>query len=190
MLDVFACLWPLEPSPRVLLRVMAHYELGVTLGGNEREKCKVLEDFCDLILRENARRAILQEVPLSFQQAKDRWRDMMEQRRSNSGAGFKGGQSGGAGQAGAQGRAKQQTGAAGGSGAAQSGKAGAMARSAQLMFQGEKVCFLFNGPKGCNRAKNSSGCNDGRGGTFAHVCNFEFSVGRFCLAKHARHGNH
>jgi hypothetical protein len=169
---------------------MAHYKLGATLGGNEKEKCKALEDFCDLILRENARRAILQEVPLSFQQAKERWRDMMEQRRGHTGGGFRGGQSAGAGQTRAQGRAKQQSGAAGGAGAAQSGKAGAMARSAQLMFQGEKVCFLFNGPKGCNRAKSSSGCDDGKGGSFAHVCNFEFSVGRFCLAKHARHGNH
>jgi hypothetical protein len=194
MAEVYACLWPLDPTPRVLLRVLVHYELGAVLGGNEREKCKAMEEFCDAVMRENARRAILQEVPLSFQQSKERWRDMMEQRRGYSGGGRGRGQGvAGGGQAAGAGRGRQQAGA--GAAAAQNqpaqvGKQAAMARSAQLTFQGEKVCFLFNGPRGCSRTQKGSGCDDGKGGTFVHVCNYEFSQGKFCLAKHQRHGNH
>jgi hypothetical protein len=195
--DVYASLWPLDPSPRVMMRVLVHYEFGAGLGGSEKERVKALEEFCDLVLRENARRAILQEVPLSFQQEKERWRDLMEQKRGQFGAGGRG-QGGGAAsgqQTGTFGRRQQQSGgatnAAGpGAQAGSTGRSVAISRSAQLTFQGDKVCFLFNGPKGCARAPKGSGCDDGRGGCFAHVCNFEVSQGRFCLARHARTGNH
>jgi hypothetical protein len=55
---------------------------------------------------------------------------------------------------------------------------------------GEKVCFMFNSQKGCNRVqRGGTGCDDGKGGMFAHVCNYEASQGKFCLARHPRHGN-
>ena len=54
------------------------------------------------------------------------------------------------------------------------------------------VCFDFNKPGGCTRRPaKGCGCDDGRGGVFAHACNY-FSTTRnmYCLAVHSRVGNH
>ena len=43
----------------------------------------------------------------------------------------------------------------------------------------------------CSRKPGVVGCEDGRGGQFAHVCNFlDPGSNKFCLAKHSRVGNH
>jgi hypothetical protein len=206
--DVYACLWPQDPTPRVLLRVLTHYQFGSSVAGGERDRCKLMEEFCDVVLRENARRAIVQETPLSFQQAKERWRDLAEQRRAaphwQSGAGEPaktGGQQGKRGPASAGGGSNAAAGSGVTSGVgrrsavqysqAPSGKSGIVARNAVVKYNGDLICFHFNNPgRGCGRAPRGAGCDDGRGGTYAHVCNFETSPGVYCFQKHARHANH
>jgi hypothetical protein len=206
--DVYACLWPQDPTPRVLLRVLTHYQFGGAVAGNERERCKLMEEFCDTVMRENARRAIVQEMPLSFQQAKERWRDLAEQRRAVPHfQGAAGEPAKAAGQQGRKGPAVSGSAsgpASGGSGnggggrrtAVQysqppSGKSGFIARNAVVKFNGELICFHFNNAgRGCGRAPRGAGCDDGHGGTYAHVCNFETSPGVYCFQKHPRHANH
>jgi hypothetical protein len=181
--DVYACLWPLDPTPRVLLRAL-------------------LEDFCDTVLRENARKAILQDLPLSYQQAKERWRDLTELRRAGHGGAAEPSRQA------AQGTRTPTTGqqAAGGftstagtGGARQRGfgtgapvgRSGIVARSGVIKFQNDLVCFHYNNAgRGCSRTPKGAGCDDGRGGCYAHVCNFETSPGQYCFARHARHANH
>jgi len=80
----------------------------------------------------------------------------------------------------------------------QQNKAGASRRGAGVQkmgtaakFGGNSVCFLFNSRKaGCPRTAKPGGCDDGRGGIYAHVCNFETGPNQHCLAAHPRHANH
>jgi hypothetical protein len=204
--DIYAYLWPQDPTPRILLRVLTHYQFAAAVGGSEKDKCKMMEEFCDAVMRENARKAIVQDLPLSFQQAKERWRDIAEQKRSapyNGGGGGDGNKTfpqtskntaaastAGSGSGGANG------GGGGGRRTAvtynqTAGRSGIIARNAVVKFQGDLVCFHYNNVgRGCGRPSKGAGCDDGRGGTYAHVCNFETSPGTYCFARHPRHANH
>jgi hypothetical protein len=176
---------------------MVTYEFAAAYGSNEKDRCKLLEDFCDAVLRENARRAVTIGTPLSFQQARERWRDLAELKRSgsrgNSGyqqqqqqqqqssqQGQRGGLSAG------RGGAPRRGGGSGGTGFSRPGGG----RSPSVFFNNELVCFHYNNPGGCNRAAKGSGCDNGRGGAYAHVCIHEFSAGHYCFAKHPKHANH
>jgi hypothetical protein len=200
MAEIFAALWPLDPTPRVLNRLLITYEYGASLSLSEKERCRLLEEFCDAVLRENARRAVTVGTPLSFQQARERWRDLAElrkngqyrppqnykqeqQKQSNQ---FN--QGGGAGGRGAAG-----PGRTGGAGvASRPAAAGAgLGRGAAVKFNGDLVCYHYNNVgRGCTRPAKGPGCDNGRGGVYAHVCNFEFGNGLHCLARHPRHANH
>lgn len=78
MTEIYACIWPLDPTPRVLNRVLLHYDFGAGYGSDEKNRCKLLEQFCDLVLSENARKAVRDDPPLSWEKAKERWRDCAE----------------------------------------------------------------------------------------------------------------
>jgi hypothetical protein len=52
--------------------------------------------------------------------------------------------------------------------------------------QGKSVCFKYNRASGCDRPRKAGGCDDGRGGVFAHVCNFEDRQGKPCFQQHCR----
>jgi hypothetical protein len=81
--DVFAALWPLDPTPRILSRILVTYDFGSGHAGAEKDRSRWLEEFCDAILRENARRAVTVGYPLSYQQARERWRDLAELKRAS-----------------------------------------------------------------------------------------------------------
>ena len=142
-----------------------------------------MSDFVDKVLRENASRASAREPPLTYREAKERWADVLEKRagygaRPAAGAGYA--RDGGSG-------ASQKGGPAG----AKRARAGTQSKGKEAKTAaGEPVCFHFNRKNGCNRAKKGAGCDDGRGGTYAHVCNFETAAGKFCLSQHSRVGNH
>ena len=46
--DIYRKLWPLDNTPGRLERVLIHYDFGARLGGELRERCKLMEDFCTL----------------------------------------------------------------------------------------------------------------------------------------------
>ena len=185
--DVLAELWPADNSARIINRVMVLYNFGAAIKGSEQDCCRMLTEFVDVVLRENASRAVVKEVPLSFRQVKERWGDVVEKLVLSGSGGSQGGKS------------SQLDGRKSGGGGAQGGgrqaKGGVQvkARVARL-FQGGSsygVCFDYNRGGVCNRKPGVVGCEDGRGGQFAHVCNFlDPGSNKFCLAKHSRVGNH
>ena len=148
----------------------------------------MLEEFADEILRESASRANRKKTPLSYRQLRERWRDATDKKRTAAPAGS----------------APKQAATSGnnaGSGATQPAKqsktgggrrgAGAQTRGTAAKFGGNPVCFMYNSRKaGCPRTAKPGGCDDGRGGIYAHVCNFETGPGQHCLAVHPRHANH
>jgi hypothetical protein len=187
MADVFAELWPADDTPRILLRILVHYRFAAGIREAEAERCRIMCEFCDLILRENASRAVMRDAPLSFRQAKERWGDVTErygppagrQRPDNRPVGGQGG-------AGAGQQPQQQQ--------PQAAKGGVLARSraARFVMAGRNygVCFDFN-RGACNRKPSGCGCEDSKGVIFAHVCNFWLAgAGKHCLAHHTRVGNH
>ena len=186
--DVYNKLWPLDNTPRRLERVLVHYRYGEKLGGTEREWCKIMEDFCDKILRENSCRAVREKAPLTVRQAKERWRESTEV------CDWMGGQSGEKKSSKLEKKmAARDERKAGGNdgGKAAGGTISGGSRSDGARFNGGLVCFHYNNKNNtCTRPVKGDGCDNGRGGVFAHVCNFESAGGRYCLQKHKRHENH
>ena len=38
--EVYANLWPLDPTPRLLNRLLIEYEFGASIADNEKERCR------------------------------------------------------------------------------------------------------------------------------------------------------
>ena len=200
--EVYANLWPLDPTPRLLLKTLVHYQYATGFG-SERDRCRLMEEFLDEVLRESAGRANRGKPPLAFRQLKERWRDFIERAgakyKSSSSSSDKAGSgvSNAGSSAGNNSASSQQKGGQGGgqnSGRGRGGKgprSGLQHRSGALRHQGKLICYLYNnkGP-GCQRPVVNGGCDDGKGGIFAHVCNFVTSPGQVCAAAHPRSKNH
>lgn len=199
MTEVYACIWPLDPTPRVLNRVLLHYDFGASYGSDEKNRCKLIEQFCDLVLSENARRAVREDPPLSWEKAKDRWRDCAErwkdasydrqsnyQSYNNRNNRFQGNQHnnnnsyGGASNSFNDGASKAA--------ANNSAKAAPAPR-----LNGVLLCFMYNSGnngKGCTRIDRiQGGCRDVRG-SYLHACNFDKGGGKICYGKHERYKSH
>lgn len=149
-----------------------------------------MEELCDDILRENSSRAVLDEAPVSFKEAKDKWRDHMEQhtssekknqnpQKTDSGTGkFK-----------RDGFLSNTDKKKNFSTNSDSKRSGFQARAKPVLFNGNPVCYHFNDPTtNCRRniSDGNIGCDNGKGGFFAHVCNFLTSPGVYCFGRHER----
>ena len=145
-----------------------------------------MTEYVDRVWRENASRATANEAPLSYREMKERWTDLIEKR-----APFMQRQTGKAGGATGSGNSYGR----GGSGGATRGRggqqrAGSSAKGRGAKHNGNSVCYHYNNAGGCKRQAKGGGCDNGSGGEYAHVCNFETSTGRYCLAAHPKVGNH
>jgi len=194
--DITAELWPYDDTPRILQRILHNYNFGAAFRCSEQEKVKVMVEFCDGILRENACRAVEKEPPLSFREAKERWVDTTERlslggvqlggqhNQHNLPPPVKGNRGGTA--------AGLSRGGFGGGGQLPRGGTAIRGRSARFMSGGVSfaVCFAYNRGQ-CSRPTKGCGCEDGRGGIFAHACNyFDNTTSKYCLQNHPRDGNH
>jgi hypothetical protein len=181
MADILADLWPLDNTPRILMRVLIQYKFGASVADGEADRCKMIAEFCDGVLRENASRAVGHLPPLSFRQAKERWSDTAERYTPVSKPGKGDG-----------GRGQQAGNAGASAGAGKSGGGAVRSRGARFQHGGRQfgVCFDYN--RGiCNRRAAGCGCEDKKGVIYAHVCNFFLtSANKYCLASHPRVGNH
>jgi len=190
MADVMADLWPEDNTPRILSRVLIHYNYGAAIKGSEADRCRLILDFCDSLLRDNACRALVMDPPLSFRRAKEKWADMAERCPQNNSA-APGNSNSAAGQ---QGKGRQNNKSNTNSGGNARGGNQIKGRVARYFVGGTgyAVCFDYNKAGGCSkRAAKGCGCDDGRGGVFAHACNFlDTSTGKWCMALHSRDGNH
>lgn len=201
--EVYANLWPLDGSIRVIQRVLIRYEFAARLGTSEKDRCRIVEEFCDRLLCKNASRAARGIPFVGYETAKNRWRDAVEreptakptessqttgpsnqQARQNKNDG--GANTGNFNNRGNRGRGSVRGNIRG----------GWQARNAVAEFQGNPVCFHYNNkpvagkPTGCTRPLAGSGCDNGRGGIYAHVCNYHFGNSVFCLQPHTRFSNH
>ena len=189
--DIYRKLWPLDNTPGRLERVLIHYDYGSKLGGDLRDRCKVIEEFCDLVMRENIARAVRENIaravreklPLSYRQAKERWKDCLEE--SGLAERQRSGQKGEWQRDDRKGKSSQGGKNRGG----WSDSRAAADGNPVARYQGNLVCYHFNNCNMlCTRKKAGDGCDNGRGGVFAHVCNFQLGVDKFCLGK--RHEKH
>jgi len=62
------CIWPLDYSPWVLLRVLAENRWGATVADDEKTKADMVRLFFNEVCRENAGKAVREEPPLSYEQ--------------------------------------------------------------------------------------------------------------------------
>ena len=193
--DVMAELWPADNTARIINRVLILYNFGAAVKGGEQDRCRLMLEFVDSVLRENASRAVVKDTPLSFRQVKERWADAAERQALSGGSGgggkSQGGKSGATDGRKAGGGGSGQQG--GGGGQAARGGAQSKTRVARLYHGGQSygVCFDYNRGGVCNRKPGAVGCEDQRGVQFAHVCNFLDPVSsKFCLIGHPRVGNH
>ena len=190
--DIYAHLWPEEDTPRILARVLIHFNYGAAVRSNEADKCRLVLDFCDSVLRDNACRALVKDPPLSFRRAKERWADLADRQPAQPKYQNQG-------QDGRYTANRSNTPAA----ASTRGGHGAQGNRGGSQFKGKvarqtvggasfAVCFDYNKVGGCTRRPaKGCGCDDGKGGVFAHACNFlDTSSGKWCLAIHPRHSNH
>ena len=205
--EVLHSLWPLDGSIRIIQRVLIRYDYGAAYGSSEKERCRILEEFCDRILCENASRAARGDAFLSFDQVKNRWRDAVEREPLSKQPGDSSNANSGLLQSSVgkippstptlNNRGGRGTARGGGFNARGGQRGGWQARGAAASFQGNAVCYHFNsrpattgGAPGCTRPLSGAGCDNGRGGIYAHVCNFNLGNGQFCLLPHPRVGNH
>ena len=133
--DVYADLWPEDDSPRVMSRVLVHYNFGAACRGGEAERSKIVLEFCDSLMRDNACRAVVKEAPLSFRRAKEKWADMAER---HAGAAARGvGADGGAGGVGSGGKGDGKKG--GGAAQAMHGKLNVQRSRFKLIYKLQKL---------------------------------------------------
>ena len=187
--DVFHKLWPLDNTPRRLWRVMVRYNYAAKWGTAEKDRCSLLEEFCDRVLRENSSRAVRDKGPLSYRQIKERWKDCMEECGGAEGSGQQK-QDGGK-------RDNQKQGkSAGGNkgfGSLFDGQRKPVDGDSTKFtrYQGNLICFHYNNRNtSCTRKAEGDGCDNGRGGVYAHVCNYQLGGGKLCFGKHKRHEKH
>ena len=150
---------------------------------------RLVADFVDKVLRENASRASAKEPPLTYREAKERWTDTLE-KRAGFGARQRDGFTRDGGSSGTNNNTNTRSGQPNAKRArANNNNNAARGRDAKTAA-GEPVCYHFNRRSGCSRPKKGGGCDDGRGGVYVHVCNFETAAGKHCLNPHPRVGNH
>ena len=206
-------LWPLDYAGFVIMRVLVEANWGLAAGASEKARVSLVRRFFDDTVRENSGRAVRDETPLTYEEAKAKWVKVLEgmfpeltimgmgamaQAAGGSGGGGKQlGQAKGQGQPqkkadggdAQRGRGKPgRGGGAGGSGAV----APTGAQRAGAVASGLPVCYRFNQAEGCTRdAANANACKDVKGVHFAHACNWlDKATGKFCLQLHARFSNH
>ena len=154
MADIMADLWPEDDTPRIMFRVLVHYNYGGAMKGSEADRCKFIVDFCDSLLRDNACRALVMDPPLSFRRAKERWADMAE--RFPAAAGGAAAASYGNANQGQQGGASRGRGGGRGGGAGGGpGRAGNSFKGRVARYfvgrTGYAVYFDYNKAGGCTR---------------------------------------
>ena len=180
---VYHELWPRDPTPIIIQRVLTTHRYGASIEGKEGLKAKVVCDFFDSVMLANAGRAARSEVGVSAKEAKEIWAVTLEKhdvaanysRDRKPGGGTRNGDgetSGNWRNSSGKGRDRTTT------------------QKVQCRYNGKLVCYLFNRLKGgCNRTKKGDGCEDGRGAQFAHVCN-NLENGKYCYGAHCREAIH
>ena len=210
-------LWPLDYAGLVITRVLVESSWGAVAGGSEKARVALVKKFFEETVRENSGRAVREEPPLVYEEARAKWVKVVENvfpgvlgvgmgplaatMSAADGQKHPDGyttltKKGGAGRGAKQkGRGGRGGGFGGGGGGAVGGGPGAppMGTSrTSAVASGLPVCFGYNQHEGCKRdVVKATVCNDANGMHFAHACNFlDRTTNKFCLQLHRRFGNH
>jgi hypothetical protein len=154
---------------------------------------RFVTDFIDVFFRENARRAMSRDPPLTVREAKERWTEMLDRRAAfhrKAGSKQEGGQGGSSWRDGNRHDGGRGRGGGRRGGGTSFPRSGNSTKTKGARYNGEPVCYHFNKAGGCTRTAKGSGCDSGSGVVYAHVCNHEVSPGKYCLDKHPKAGNH
>jgi hypothetical protein len=148
---VYFCLWHIDPTPQILLRLLVHYNFAPGEDRSEKDRCKLIIEVIDDILRTNSSRSIGGDPPLTFRECRERWKDAAEKRPADHsskamGSGKREADGGSSGSNGRDNRYKNQGG--GGSRFNAGQRAGANAKSRVLLFQA-LIAHLVVVPKKC-----------------------------------------
>jgi hypothetical protein len=147
---VYFCLWHIDPTPQILLRLLVHYNFAAGEDRSEKDRCKLIIEVIDDILRTNSSRSIGGDPPLTFRECRERWKDAAEKRPADHsskamGSGKREADSGSSGSGARENRYKNQ----GGGGSRFNGgqRAGANAKSRVLLFQALVAHLITYGDK-------------------------------------------
>lgn len=215
-LNVMHKIWPTDPAAQIIFRVLDEARWGAVAGEDKKLRANLVRKFFNDCAEENAGRAVIKNLCLSFLEAKAKWLRLVEREfpqfsamssAGRVGGGVKGGAFGkkfgrGGGGAGIGGSAGGTTaasragagfsggGSAGGSGGGTGGarQGGPVFSNPLPRFNGLSVCWSFN-RTGCSRPAHSpNSCKDPNSpSVFAHVCNFWDPVARqHCYGAHSR----
>ena len=209
--------WPLDYAGLVISRVLVESSWGAVAGGSEKARVALVKKFFEETVRENSGRAVREEPPLVYEEARAKWVKVVENvfpgvlgvgmgPLAATGSAADGQKhpdgyttltkKGGAGRGAKQkGRGGRGGGCGGGGCGAVGGGPGAppMGTSrTSAVASGLPVCFGYNQHEGCKRdVVKATVCKDAKGMHFAHACNFlDRTTNKFCLQLHSRFGNH
>ena len=202
---IMQALWPLDYSGFVITRVLVEARWGEAGGDGEKQRVRLVRKFFDDCMKENSGRAVRDEPPLEYEEAKAKWVRALEsifptlslvamnpalllgkagQQQQQLVASKQPGDGVGAGGSG-RGRGGKR-----GRGGPPAAKAGSTRRIASL--SGVPCCYGFNLAGGCKRTMVKTNVCEENGVHYTHACNFllDKSTGKFCLQFHSRAGNH
>ena len=70
---VLQALWPLDYAGLVMTRVLVEAKWGEVVGENEKDRVVLVKKFFDDVVKDNSGRAVRDEPPLDYEEAKTRW---------------------------------------------------------------------------------------------------------------------
>jgi len=194
-------LWPLDYAGLVINKVLIEAKWGEVAGADEKARSQLVIKFFNETVKENSGRAVREEVPLTYEEAKARWSRTVEdlyphltvlgllaknnqQYLSTGARGVADSRSRGRG----RGRGRGATSTSTSNGAATGGTP--VVRQVATLG-GLQVCYAYNSTTCQRPAVKQNVCKDAKGTHYAHACNWlDKATGKFCLQAHPRNGNH
>ena len=200
---IMQALWPLDYSGFVITRVLIEARWGEAGGEAEKQRVKLVRKFFDDCMKDNSGRAVRDEPPLDYEEAKTKWVRALEslfpslslvamnptlllgkagQQRQPNNTQNMDGAGGGGNRRGRGGKRGRGTGAG--------PKAGSTRRIASLSRL--PCCYGFDLAAGCKRTIVKPNVCEENGVHYTHACNYlvDKQAGKFCLQLHSRAVNH
>ena len=72
-LVILNALWPLDYAGFVVMRILVEARWGEAAGDSEKQRIKLVKKFFDDVMKENSGRAVRDQPPLDYEEAKSKW---------------------------------------------------------------------------------------------------------------------
>ena len=104
-------LWPTDPAAMIIYRVLEEYRWAVVAADDKKLRANLVRQFFNAATEENAGRAVIRGMCLTFEECRAKWLRMVERELPQAGGAGGGGRSGGGGGCGATQAFKKKQGA-------------------------------------------------------------------------------